>query len=90
MLKKKSWISFVKLCNKIWCKKFAKKADLASLKLEVDKLDVHKLKFAPIGLSELSNVVDNDVYDNLSVDYNTLLLSAVLWIFTTETFNKNI
>ena len=51
---------------------------------------MHKLKFAPIDLSELSNVVDNDVYDNLSVDYNTLLLSAVLWIFTTETFNKNI
>ena len=37
---------------------FAKKTDLTSLKLDVDELDVDKLKKIPVNLS---NVVDNDV-----------------------------
>ena len=39
--------------------KLAAKSDLASLKPEVDKLDIHKLKTVPIDLSTLSNTVDN-------------------------------
>ena len=38
----------------------ASKADLARLKTKADDLDVDKLKPAPVDLSELSNVVDND------------------------------
>ena len=41
--------------------KFAAKSDLASLRAEVDKIDVDKLKTAPIDLSKLSNVVKNKV-----------------------------
>ena len=36
---------------------FAKKPDLASLKSDVDKLDIVKLKTTPIDLSKLGNVV---------------------------------
>ena len=40
---------------------FASKTNLANLKTEVDKLDTGKLKTASVDLSELSNVVKNDV-----------------------------
>ena len=40
---------------------FALKSNLASLKTEVDKLDIHKLATVPLDLSKLSNVVKNDV-----------------------------
>ena len=52
--------------NKSWYRnnrndisKLAAKSDLASLKPEVDKLGIHKLKTVPIDLSTLSNTVDN-------------------------------
>ena len=38
--------------------KFAKKVDLASLKSNVDKLDIDKLKNVPSGLSSLKSKVD--------------------------------
>ena len=41
--------------------KLAAKSDLASLKAEVDKIDVDKLKTVPVDLSKLSNVVKNEV-----------------------------
>ena len=49
---------------------FALKSSLASLKTEVDKLDIDKLAPSPVDLSKLSNVVKADalkktVYDNL-------------------------
>ena len=40
---------------------FALKSNLASLKTEVDKLDIDKLTPAPNDLAKLSNVVTNDV-----------------------------
>ena len=40
---------------------FALKPILASLKIEVDKLDVDKLVLAPVDLGKLSDVVKNDV-----------------------------
>ena len=52
--KSESWIKFIKLCNKSRFKKrnrcwnaiskFVKKVDLASLKSDVEKLDIDKLK----------------------------------------------
>ena len=39
----------------------ASKSDLASLKAEVDKIDVDKLKTVPVDLSKLSNVANNVV-----------------------------
>ena len=54
--------------NKSWYRnnrndisKLAAKSDLGSLKPEVDKLGIHKLKTVPIDLSTLSNTVDNEV-----------------------------
>ena len=49
---------------------FALKSNLASLKSEVDKLDIDKLIPVPVDLSQLSDVVKNDVvkktvYDKL-------------------------
>ena len=40
---------------------FALKSNLASLKTEVDKLDIDKLAPVPVDLSKLSDVVKNDV-----------------------------
>ena len=40
---------------------FALKTNLASLKTEVDKLDIDKLAPVPVDLSKLSDVVKNDV-----------------------------
>ena len=39
----------------------AGKSDLVSLRVEVDKTEIDKLKIAPADLSKLSNIVDNDV-----------------------------
>ena len=41
--------------------KLVVKSDLASLKTEIDKTDVDKLKTVLVDLSKLSNVVNNDV-----------------------------
>ena len=57
--------------------KLAANSDLASLKAEIDKIYVDKLKTIPIDLSKLSNVVNNDVvkkavYDKLVAKVNNL------------------
>ena len=64
--------------------KFAKKADLASLKSDVDELDTDKLKTIPLHLSKLSNVVENDVvgktvYDKLVSKVMKLILKDLFW-----------
>ena len=46
---------------------FALKTNLASLKTEVDKLDIDKLVPAPVDLSKLSDVVKNDEVKKLSM-----------------------
>ena len=50
---------------------FALKSNLASLKTEVDKIDVDKLKPVPVDLAKLSNVVKNDVAKK--IEYNKLV-----------------
>ena len=50
---------------------FAIKSNLASLKTEVDKLDIDKLTPAPNDLAKLSNVVKNDVVEK--TEYNKLV-----------------
>ena len=47
---------------------FALKSNLASLKTEVDKLDIDKLKPVSVDLSKLSDVVKNDVVKKLVND----------------------
>ena len=56
---------------------FALKSNLASLKTEVDKLDIDKLVPIPVDLSKLSDVVKNDVvkktvYNKLVAKLNSI------------------
>ena len=44
--------------------KLAAKSDLASLKAEVDKIDIDKLKTVPTDLSKSSDAVKNEVVKN--------------------------
>ena len=60
---------------------FALKTNLASLKIEVDKLDIDKLAPVPVNLSKLSDVVKNDVakkatYDKLAQKVNNITTSG--------------
>ena len=45
--------------------KLAGKSDLASLKAEMDRIDIGKLKTFPTDLSKLSIVVNNDVVQKM-------------------------
>ena len=68
---------------------FVLKTNLASLKTEVDKLDVDKLAPVTVDLSKLSDVVKNNVakktvYDKLvakvnSIDTSAFVLKTNLW-----------
>ena len=55
---------------------FALKSNLASLKIEVDKLDIDKLASVPLDLSKLSDVVKNvvkkTVYDKVVAKVNNI------------------
>ena len=52
---------------------FASKTNLATLKTEVDKIDVDKLKTIPTDLAKLTNAVENDLVKK--TDYNTKVTS---------------
>ena len=61
--------------------KLAAKFDLASLKAEVDQIDVDKIKTVPIDLSKLNNVVNNEVvkktmYDKLFANVDDIDISG--------------
>ena len=61
---------------------FALKTNLASLKTEVDQLDIDKLVPVPTDLRKLSNVVKNDVVkkdvcDKLVTKVNTIPLNNI-------------
>ena len=62
---------------------FALKSNLASLKTEVDKLDIDKLVPVPVDLSKLSDAVKNyvvkkTVYDKLVAKVNSINTIAVV------------
>ena len=62
---------------------FALKKNLASLKTEVNKLDIDKLVPVPVDLSKLSNVVKNEVvkktvYDKLAAKVNFIDTSGFI------------
>ena len=64
--------------------KLAAKSDLASLKAEIDKIDVDKLKTAPVDLSKPSNAVNDEVvkktvYDKLVAKVNNIEILADLF-----------
>ena len=52
---------------------FASKTNLTALKSEVDKIDVDKLKTAPVDLAKLTNAIENDLVKKTG--YNTKVTS---------------
>ena len=61
----------------------AKKADLASLKSDFDRLDIDKLETTPVDLSKLTNVVKYEVvkktiYDELIKKVNAIDTSGLV------------
>ena len=67
----------LKMLTDVDTSSFALKTNLASLKTEVDKLDIDKLAPVPVDLSKLSDVVKNDVvkkavYDKLVAKVNNI------------------
>ena len=63
----------LKNINHVDVSSFASKTNLAALKTEVDKIDVDKLKTAPVDLAKLTNSVKNDVVKK--TDYNAKVTS---------------
>ena len=51
-----------------WYFKFCNKIKLASLKTEIDKLDIDKIVPAPIDFSKVSDLVKNDVVKKAAYD----------------------
>ena len=47
---------------------FAEKADFATLKSDIDKLDIGKLKTAPVDLNKLSDIVKNEAVKKTEYD----------------------
>ena len=88
----------IKNISQIDTSSFALKSNLASLKTEVDKLDIDKLVPVPVDLSKLSDVVKNDVvkktvYDKLvakvnSIDTSGFVLKTKYDIDKSEIENK--
>ena len=63
---------------------FALKTNLATLKTEVDKLDIDKLVLVPVDLSKLfdlvkNNVVKKDVYNKLVAKVDNIDTSKFVW-----------
>ena len=74
---------------------FALKTNLASLKTDVDKLDIDKLVPVPVDLSKLSDVVENDVvkktvYYKLAAEVNNIIPSAFVLKTKFQTDKKNL
>ena len=59
---------YIKNISHVDTLRFALKSNLASLKAEVDKLDIDKLKPVSVDLSKLSDVVKNDVVKKIVYD----------------------
>ena len=68
---------------------FVLKTNLASLKNEVDKIDVDKLKTVPVDLAKLSNVVKNVVkkteYDKLVTKVDNIDITGFVLKTTYDT-----
>ena len=88
----------IKNISRVDTSSFALKSNLASLKTEVDKLDIDKLVPVPVNLSKLRYVVKNDVvektaYDKLvakvnNIDISTFVLKTKYDTDKSESENK--
>ena len=53
------------------------KADLSSLKTDIDKLEIDKLETTPTDLRQLSNVVENNVVKKIAYDELVKKVNAI-------------
>ena len=67
---------------------FVSKSNLATLKTEVDKLDINKLVPVPVDLSKLSDVVKNDVIKKTAHD--KLVAKKIVLILADYTGKKEL
>ena len=91
--------SDLKIVTHVNTSNFALKINLASLKTEVDKLDIDNLALFPVDLSKLSDVVKNDVvkkpvYNKLAakvsnIDTSDFVLKTKYQTDKTELKKKN-
>ena len=58
----------LKNISRIGTSNLALKSNLSKLKVEVDKINIDKLKTVPVDLSKLSNVVNNEVVKKIVYD----------------------
>ena len=58
----------LKRAKRIYTSNLAVKFDLASLKAEVDKIDVEKLKTVLVDLSKLNNAVNHEIVEKIVHD----------------------
>ena len=75
--------------------KFARKVDLASLKSEIDKLDLDNFKTSPVYLSKLNDsvkteVVKKTVYDELVKKVNAIQTSDARNVVKKANYNTKI
>ena len=56
---------------------FVKEANLASLKSDIDALDIEKLKTVPVDLYKLSSVVEKEVVKKTGYDESVKNVNAV-------------
>ena len=66
--------------------KFAEKTDLASLILDIGKLDIGKLQATSVDLSKLSNVIKNDV---VKKTFHDELVKKLMLIWQIKSRNGN-
>ena len=85
----------LKEATKVDRSNLAAKLDLASLKAEVDKIDIDKLKTVFVDVSKLSNEVNNEIvkktaYDKLAAKSNTTDTSGFVLITKYDTDKSNL
>ena len=73
---------------------FALKSNLASLKAEVDKLNIYKMVRVPVDLSKLNDIVKNDIvkknmYDKLFTKVNNIDTSGFVLKLKIMQINQN-
>ena len=83
----------------VYTSSFPLKTNLASLKIEVDKLNIGKLTTVPIDLSKLSDAIKNDVvkktvYDKLvakvnSIDTSGFVINLLKKVWYRQNRNRN-
>ena len=84
----------IKSISHVDTSRFALKTNLATLKTEVDQLDIDKLVPVPTNLSKLCNVVKKDVvkktvYEKLATKVNNIDNVILCWKLNTKQTKQN-